>query len=130
MAGGGGGGGFGGYAPRGYYGPPGGGMFRGRGRGRPGRGGGRGRGRGGYKRKVFNKMENQVYIICRPNHTTCRQNFLRNVYNPNPLFLLKLKNIDVVIPYFNSTVKHSSLPIQITLLICSWNKLVLINDGK
>ncbi|XP_052284868.1 Y-box factor homolog [Dreissena polymorpha] len=39
--------GFGGYAPRGYYGPPGGGMYRGRGRG--GRGRGRGRGRGGYK---------------------------------------------------------------------------------
>lgn len=45
-------GGFGGYAPRGYYGPPGGGMYRGRG-GR-GRGRGRGRGgRGGNRRKVM-----------------------------------------------------------------------------
>ncbi|XP_060562165.1 Y-box factor homolog [Ruditapes philippinarum] len=44
-------GGFG-YAPRGYYGPPGGGMYRGRGRGRGGRG--RGRGRGGYRRRDEN----------------------------------------------------------------------------
>ena len=54
-------GGFG-YAPRGYYGPPGGGMYRGRGRGRGGRG--RGRGRGGYRRRVSLLLYSHELYIC------------------------------------------------------------------